>query len=164
MATTKNTTSPMKLLVAVSIRAIACGACCGKILAKIITTPSTAHKPDRLIHHSFASPFILLSGRLTFALSHLVYRRTPVKRLAYAYAGAYSPHMGSETAPETELQDDLLARVRLLTVGHGQRKALAEHLKIQATLLSAYLAEPPTRRPNGEMTLRLQAWVKSAGK
>ena len=31
-------------------------------------------------------------------------------------------------------------------------------------LLSAYLADPPTRRPNGEMTLALQAWVEQATK
>ena len=65
---------------------------------------------------------------------------------------------------DNSLQDALLARVRELTQEHGARKALAEHLGIQATLLSAYLAEPPTRRPNGEMTLLLQAWADQAQK
>ena len=65
---------------------------------------------------------------------------------------------------DTFLQDALLARVRELTQGHGARKALADHLGIQPTLLSAYLAEPPTRRPNGEMTLLLQAWTDQAQK
>ena len=57
------------------------------------------------------------------------------------------------------LQDALLQRVRELTSEHGARKALAGILGISATKLSGYLAVPPTRRPNGEMTLLLQDWV-----
>ena len=61
---------------------------------------------------------------------------------------------------EFKLQDALLARVRELTAGHGQQKVLAEHLGISPTTLSGYLAEKPSRRPNGETTLALQEWVK----
>lgn len=64
--------------------------------------------------------------------------------------------------PENSRQDALLAQVRALTQEHGARKTLAEILKIQPSLLSAYLADPPTRRPNGEMTLALQEWVNRA--
>ena len=61
--------------------------------------------------------------------------------------------------PENSLQDALLREVRALTVGHGTKKSLAEYLGIHPTRLSEYLADPPIKRPNGEMTLQLQAWV-----
>ena len=61
--------------------------------------------------------------------------------------------------PDTSLQDALLNEVRGLTQAHGSRKLLAEHLNITPTRLSEYLVVPPVRRPNGEMTLLLQAWV-----
>ena len=65
--------------------------------------------------------------------------------------------------PETDdsLQDALLEQVRELTQEHGARKELATHLGIHPARLSAYLAVPPTKRPNGEMTLQILAWVNS---
>ncbi len=65
---------------------------------------------------------------------------------------------------DDSLQDDLLERVRKLTQGHGTRKALAEYLGIHPARLSAYLAIPPTKRPNGEMTLQILAWVDAQEK
>ena len=67
--------------------------------------------------------------------------------------------MAPPTDTGNSLQDALLQHVRELTSEHGARKALAGHLGISATKLSGYLAVPPTRRPNGEMTLLLQEWV-----
>ena len=65
---------------------------------------------------------------------------------------------------ETKLVDALLARVRAHTREHGARKALADQLGISPTMLSAYLADPPTRRPNAETTLQLQEWLKKQKK
>lgn len=62
---------------------------------------------------------------------------------------------------DNSLQDDLLNQVRTLTQAHGSRKVLAEHLGISPTRLSEYLVKPPVRRPNGEMTLLLLAWVQA---
>lgn len=58
------------------------------------------------------------------------------------------------------MQDTLLAEVRALTEKHGSKKALAEYLGVHPNRLTEYLSSPPARRPNGETTLRLQAWVK----
>ena len=60
--------------------------------------------------------------------------------------------------PADSLQDALLAEIRVLTEGHGVKKALAESLGVHPNRLTEYLAVPPIRRPNGETTLRLQAW------
>ena len=65
---------------------------------------------------------------------------------------------------EFKLVDALLTRVRALTSERGARKELANQLGISPTMLSAYLAAPPTRRPNAETTLQLQEWLKKQKK
>ena len=72
--------------------------------------------------------------------------------------------MAPPPQPDDSLQDSLLEQVRELTLGHGTRKALAEYLGIHPARLSAYLAVPPTKRPNGEMTLKILSWVNSQKK
>ena len=62
--------------------------------------------------------------------------------------------------PENSFKDALLTEVRALTEVHGAKKALAEYLRVHPNRLTEYFSVPPLRRPNGEMTLQLQAWAK----
>ena len=55
--------------------------------------------------------------------------------------------------------DAILAQVRERTSGHGQQVALAAGLGIPKQRIAEYLAEPPVRRPNGEMTIALLEWL-----
>ena len=75
--------------------------------------------------------------------------------------------MAAPAAPEppaTPRLDAMLARVRELTAASGERSRLAEFLGVPPPRLSEYLAQPPRRRPNGETTLQLLAWLDGAGK
>ncbi len=69
--------------------------------------------------------------------------------------------MEKNPAPETDYPklDALLAQVRARTQEHGQQGELAAALGIPKQRVSEYLAEPPTRRPNGEMTIKLLEWI-----
>lgn len=66
----------------------------------------------------------------------------------------------TEPAKMTRRQDALLAQVRELSAGVGERGALAADLGIVLPRLSEYLADPPVRRPNGETTLAMLEWVQ----
>ncbi len=69
--------------------------------------------------------------------------------------------MAKSEPPAGEYQrlDALLAQVRERTREHGQQAALAAALGIAPRRVSEYLAEPPVRRPNGEMTIALLEWL-----